>query len=359
MNILVSAYLDNNLGDDLMIKMMISEFPEHSFYLATENSMVKETFKEIDNLFFFNNRIYDLDFSTFDLFIKIGGSMFIVNSYGHVKQRIQEIKMLKKLKKNNIKRIAIGSNYGPFNIKYSERLIKKELSLYNLLTVRDEQSYNLLEQFKLKNVEYHMYEDIVYNLKQNNKNELGEIFGQQKRNTLGISAYRSKNSTQNHEMYRKLAAVADEYIEQNNGEVKLIAFDSENENDLSACYHILNFSENKNNIEIVPYTGDSKKILDTIRGCNKFIAIRFHAAVLCDLFGIPFFPIAYSNKMTNLMNDKNISWKTLTIDELISDDLIDTTRILDFSSYYIPNFKRNHAENHFSEVRNFIKKIGD
>ncbi len=29
---MIEAYLDNNLGDDLMIKLLVKKFPEHKFF---------------------------------------------------------------------------------------------------------------------------------------------------------------------------------------------------------------------------------------------------------------------------------------------------------------------------------------
>ncbi|MGA3486130.1 hypothetical protein ACA611_16015 [Lactiplantibacillus plantarum] len=45
MKIVVDAYLDNNLGDDLMIKLFADHFSEHNIYIFEDNSVVRETFK--------------------------------------------------------------------------------------------------------------------------------------------------------------------------------------------------------------------------------------------------------------------------------------------------------------------------
>src|SRR5699024_1305305 len=58
-------------------------------------------------------------------------------------------------------------------------------------------------------------------------------------------------------------------------------------------------------IELVDYTGDVNRFLEEISGCSKFVAVRFHSAIIAYIFSIPFLPIVYSNKTENFLNDIN------------------------------------------------------
>src|SRR5699024_3015738 len=104
--------------------------------------------------------------------------------------------------------------------------------------------------------------------------------------------------------------------------IKIFAFDSEQENDISAAFHIKNILVQKINIniEIIPYLGiNIDYFLEEFISVDYMIVIRFHAAILCDYFKIPYLPFAYSNKMTEYIYDNNSHQKILNFDNLTSE----------------------------------------
>lgn len=66
--------------------------------------------------------------------------------------------------------------------------------------------------------------------------------------------------------------------------------------------------------------------LDKLRNCEYMIAVRFHSAILSDIFKIPFIPVAYSNKMRNLMKDRDFKGEVINLDDLNLS--FDTTKIV-------------------------------
>ena len=50
MKIVLNAYLDNNLGDDLMIKLFAEYFSTDDIYINVDNTIFKEPFKDITNI---------------------------------------------------------------------------------------------------------------------------------------------------------------------------------------------------------------------------------------------------------------------------------------------------------------------
>lgn len=163
MNILVSAYLDNNLGDDLMIISLSKKFPEHNFYLTSSNSTVKRTFESFDNIIFHELELSDQYLKKFSVFLSIGGSLFNdINGVLGIIRRIKRIRILRKLKKKNIRIATIGCNLGPYNNRFGPLLTKLELKQNSLTTVRDKDSFRYIQKFKnIKN--NHLASDIVYN----------------------------------------------------------------------------------------------------------------------------------------------------------------------------------------------------
>jgi len=98
--------------------------------------------------------------------------------------------------------------------------------------------------------------------------------------------------------------------------VYLFAFNFENENDLSAAHHVKNLSRRKDKIVIIPFLGNVEEFLSSIQKCETMIAIRFHSAILSDIYKIPFLPIVYSNKMQNLLDDRNFKGRSIDLNNL-------------------------------------------
>ncbi|NLC39851.1 MAG: hypothetical protein GX763_02915, partial [Clostridiaceae bacterium] len=116
----------------------------------------------------------------------------------------------------------------------------------------------------------------------------------------------------------------------------------------------------KDNIEIIPYLGDETYFLEQYQACERMIAIRFHAAVLADIFEIPFLPVSYSNKMSNFLVDRAYEGPAFALRELCLthdlDGLVDTIikgEVL-FSTF---TGEQHNAALHFAELEKIFKGI--
>ncbi|TXK77948.1 polysaccharide pyruvyl transferase family protein [Paenibacillus sp. N3.4] len=354
MKILISAYLDNNIGDDLMIKLLATRFPECSFYIDTNNSAVINTFSQNGNIFCHKFNKSKRYLRQFQVHLSIGGSLFNnINSLMGIVHRILRIILLYRLKKNNIKLATIGCNLGPYKNRIGPLLTKIELQLNNLITVRDLDSYNLIENFKsIKN--FYLASDIVFNY-----SDKKDAVENNKPTCLGISTYRSiQNKETNYSSYVFLSAIADGFIEKTGSEVYLFAFDSENENDLSSAHHIKYISKYPEKISIIPYLGNHESIIKSMKQCDRFVSVRFHSAILCQILNIPFLPIVYSNKMQNYLNDEYyngllLQFKDMSIDKNnvaeIVNSIIENKNIFnDFSK------SKSDAKVHFDEFNKLV-----
>lgn len=352
MIIAIWAYLDNNLGDDMMVKLMAGRFPEHSFILYTDASIIKETFKDSKNITVKPTREVNKDLSDIGAYIVLGGSVFLITNIRQQISRLRGLLRFSKLKKNKVIIATLGSNLGPYSNKFGIKLTEWQLRYCDLVTVRDRDSYDLIKTFnKVKN--FHLADDIVYNY----SNVLGSRTA---KCGLGISVYRSLRTGENNQNnYYALAQIADKYIERTGKKVSLFAFDSENENDLSAAHHIFNLAGKKENIEIVPYIGNQDEFLDKFQNCERMIAIRFHSAILSDIFNIPFLPIVYSNKMQNLLDDRGFDGVIIKIEDLnmkldlesVVDNIISGKKLF---KKFIQN--KGNSNIHFDELEKIINK---
>lgn len=309
MKVMLFAYLDNNIGDDLMLKLISERFPDFKFYFYTSNTVVKNTLNQFKNFISRDPADRNNDLVFVDGILSIGGSIF--NDLNNIRgklSRIKKILFLNKAKKQGKKIITLGCNLGPYSDQLGVFLTLFELRMNSLVTVRDKASYDLINSNrKLNNL--HLADDIVYNL---NFTSCLDI-----KSGLGISAFRSTHKGENnYQNYQALAKIADEYIKKNNKIVRIFAFDSEAENDLSAAHHIFELIDNKNMVKIIPYIGNFDNFLSEFGGCECHIAIRFHSAILSDIFKIPFYPVAYSNKMKEFICDKFPDFDLINISSL-------------------------------------------
>jgi polysaccharide pyruvyl transferase WcaK-like protein len=176
---------------------------------------------------------------------------------------------------------------------------------------------------------------------------------------LGVSVYRSLSNKENNlSNYIVLAKIIDDFILKTNKSVRIFAFDTENENDLSAAHHVFNLCKNIEKIQILPYLGNENEFLTRYAECEKMIGIRFHSAIISDLLKIPFLPIIYSNKMRNWLEDNHFAGEYLYI-ENFKEDLIDVEKLVDeliegSNLFYRDNERENNFELHFNKLRELL-----
>ncbi|MBC9229532.1 polysaccharide pyruvyl transferase family protein [bacterium SPL81] len=344
MKIMLFAYLDNNIGDDLMLKLLSERFPNHHFYYYTSNTVVLNTLSQFENFVSRSPSQRQQDIDTVDGVLSIGGSIFNdLNTLRGKLARIRKILFIAKASRKGKLIATVGCNLGPYKDNLGWYLTSLELKFNSLITVRDRSSFDLLNTGSFKN--FHIADDIVYSLSV-------PIDGVS-RYGLGISAFRSTHlGENNYKNYVALATIIDKYIEQTNKKVRIFAFDSEHENDTSAALHIFNLSKCKENIEIVPYLGDINTFVNKFNQCEHHIAIRFHSAILSALMKIPFYPISYSNKMDALIEENYPEFKILNIAELDVEKIdicILLESLLDKSKLCYAN-KETSSQIHFEQL---------
>lgn len=352
MKIAIDAYLDNNLGDDLMIKLFANYFSEHEIYIFNSKTIIKKTFADVPNIKFCEPERFKEMLDVIDLHVTIGGSMFLLDSFKRWVQSRHRIWKARLLKKRGIKSATIGINLGPFDNKNIGLLLSKwELKYKDLITVRDQMSYDLLADGSLKSPIY-LFPDIVFSYSNEKTTETY---------SLGISAYRSKNPKYDNFLnYESMATLIDQHIESIGGKVALFAFDSEDENDLVAAYYIKKMAKYKENIEIIPYLDDSDYFIEKFAQCEKIVGVRFHSSVLALKLGIPLFSIYYSNKTINLMKDLGLQEFSVSLSDFYLQEERIATDITDNNLAILSPERRqqiaNESSGHFKKIEELLEQ---
>jgi len=311
MKILLSAYLDHNLGDDLFVDYFCRKYADHEVLLIYDQEMpLNAQLEGHQNLRKIGLKAAVKMMPRVDAFVMIGGSIF---------QDIPEFHRYD-VRRNVLVTIArffgarvyvMGSNIGPIHSSRAKRTFKYCFFLANGISVRDTASIELLRAWKCR-PNYVLAPDLIFSypyVPRRAPAKRGPV--------LGISVINIKSDSDQTGAYlRKLAQMVDRYlVEQADGVVRLFGFNGGAGNDGTAIERLVALTDggNRGRIETHQYgPGVSLEgFLDCFADCDFHICTRFHSLVLSLMYRIPFLPIAYSNKTTNLLHDLGFSARSV------------------------------------------------
>lgn len=304
MKIYIKAYINKNLGDDLFIKILTQRYPSQIFMISDnakylniknceyikENKLEKYYYKVLSMLTYGKVNYINKKMSKDDIFLIIGGSMFIEDN----KQKI-----FKYPDKINNDYFILGSNFGPYNTKRYINVYKKWFSKASDICFREQYSFNLFSD--LKNVR--IASDIVFSLNKHmivNENHLKKtkkiaLFSIIDCSNRNIEKFKNEYEEKIIQLIKKMIKFDYEII--------LMSF-CESEGDEKAINRILkkltNFS-----IKKYFYKGNVNEALNIINSSDIIIGSRFHANILGLVFNKTIIPIAYSDKTINVLKDIN------------------------------------------------------
>lgn len=328
MKIYIDAYLTKNLGDDLLVKILVDKYSKQSNLYISEKgkylklsgvNYIKENFiyklinkvlnKMTKNKFYIvNHKIKKMDVK-----IIIGGSLFMEMSSRDAKSKI-----IKDCKNYCI----IGSNFGPYkSIEYKQKY-EKYFSEAIDVCFRDEYSYNLFKEIPTTRCAT----DIVFSLNTNNIK-----LTDRKRAIISIIDCSKKLDSQYVQFYEDKILTLIKFLVKKNYEVCLMSF-CKSEGDEEATNSILKKIEEEKisgKIQKYFYDGNINQALNELGDSQIIIGTRFHANILGLIMRKTVIPIAYSDKTLNVLRDikfdgkyfdirdkKNFNVELLTEDDL-------------------------------------------
>lgn len=321
---LVDAYLAKNLGDDLFLKILFDRYrdAEVEWHLYTDDKTYSKTFGDYTNVIVhYNNIVFKLlnkinttyklrSFllaNKYDGFLKIGGSIFI-QAKKWKKQLNRNKYIIKSFKDKNKKVFIIGANFGPYTEENYQKTYRKIFKKCDDVCFRDEYSFNLFNDIDT----VRLAPDIIFTLNYTQKSKM--------KKTVGISVINLKDR-------HDLARYEDEYTNKNRELIEgfieegyniyLYSF-CEKQGDKEAILKILNSLQKEilNRVKIIEYKGDINEFLDTFSSMESIIGCRFHSIILSMVFNQGFYPIVYSNKTNNVLQDLNLGQYMTSIKDI-------------------------------------------
>lgn len=356
----VSGYWKSNLGDDLFLKIVCERYPHVKFYtfLDKKNS---EQFKQYNNLtIIYNNFLFRIvnklmrKMGMLQLqdilgpllaknFLEIGGSIFMQD-----KRWQYRLKQRNYARNQYSKYFIIGSNFGPFYDQEYEEKYKELFDSVDGISFRDSYSYNLFAEKNMTKAS-----DVIFGL------STSEYKRQNKKKQVVISVVdndsKNKDTSFNlQDKYESKIITTINKLTKEGYDVILMSF-CKYEGDTDVINRIYSRLGNNNHVKTFEYFHDIESALKLIADSEKVIASRFHACVLGLLFGCKVLPIAYSDKMMNLIQDIYKEKKWLSIKEFVNSDINSENFI--YLSENAAKLIGRDAENQFQFLDGFMKQI--
>ncbi len=317
LKVYVKAFLDQNFGDDLMLIRLLASFPAIDFYIyccEEKQAFYHQLLADYPNGKLISIELYQIENAYpchfFDYIVLLGGSVLQGSRNEGVFYRSRNIAALKSLATQGLKYLIIGCNIGPFINNYTENAVKSEIACADLLIARDRASYKYAH--KIINHKAHLAADLLWQSFSNIPKQ-APCYG------LGIAVLAAKDSEQTNQYSSFFAKLADDYIEQNQQKLALLALSCSPNSDLQLAELIKLKAQHQPMIDIICHQSTNQlQIIKGINQCRRIISIRFHAMIIALSQGIPLLPIYYSNKGANFGQDLGLAGRMLSLADLLA-----------------------------------------
>jgi polysaccharide pyruvyl transferase CsaB len=324
--IMISGYYGfNNTGDEAILKSMVGAFkekiPQVKIVILSKNPVQTSKTYQVNSI----NRLHLINIlkslKDTNLFISGGGGL-LQDSTGKGWSILYYLGLIIEAKILKVPVVIYAQGIGPINKKINKLLMKLILNKIELITVRDKQSRELLNDLGVKRPSICVNSDPSFLLEKKNINYVIEKHPYLKRLTslgnnyplIGISVRGYKEDSS--DLKRYFARIADYLIEKYN--VRIILFPFKFEEDIYISEEILSLMKNKSQADILKIRLEPEELLSIISRLSLMIGMRLHSIIFSSIVNIPFIALNYDPKVKYFVESLCLSELLLEIDENIS-----------------------------------------
>lgn len=379
MKILLKTYPELNLGDDLFLKIILERYPNVHFKMLANKKQYGSflsTYRNLDIIdrlehislfdrlilrtcisFKISNSLqekiykrfikkqYGTAFHDSDLFVTIGGSMFIENSTDRVNKNIIFYDVINEYFAHKPK-FYLGCNFGPY---YSENFLNSFKNIFKQsqdLSFREQASKDILNIEDIR-----INPDIVFcmeNIYTKTKKEKSVGF------VLVDPRIKKTDKKIDYKSYiESFKSIVDFYLRKNYS-IHFFSF-CKTENDEAVINDILDNNNTNSAIELILYNGDINTFLEKYSAVEAIYCGRFHSMILSMIFNQKILPIIYGEKMTNILPD--VSFKGTFIDISNIEKDVEVYHKYLYENEYDINELPQKANHHFINLDQLINKV--
>lgn len=310
------AYWAKNLGDDLMVYILLNRYPQYQFYCDgygadttfqnCPNFCAKETFYKkygrlnhllniltLNKFNFFNKFFQKLE-SRICCSVYIGGSLFIQDAQADIEKRLS----YERTRMAKWPLYIIGANFGPYQTESFRIAFESYFADCAGVTFRDRKSFGLFKH--LPNVNY--APDVVFNLnpaceQKASDSVLISVIDIEKR--CSISQYSSQYD-------QFIAEVCIETAKRGKTPVLMSFCKYEGDEDAITRIYSKLPKAVRQATDTFFYDGNLELALQLFEQAERIVATRFHAMILALCFNKPVFSVSYNSKVKNVLDDMGI-----------------------------------------------------
>lgn len=348
MNIRLTAYYDRNFGDDMMVRLAAAALGEHRLFLEQGREEFLVPFRGLDNVCFPSERknaIYDGE-------LRVTGSYFMVRREEHIRY-IRDRGLDERREKRRLRfKCILGCSAGPFVSLRAERAARFDIGNYDLITVRDRYSYDLIKKYN-KRAFVHCFPDIVFSLPDD------WIPAPTGEGLLGMVVHNDIIAPRDNGAFaRRMAQVCDKYIEKHGRPVLLFVFDIGVELDILCACNIKAWSKYPDMLEIVLHEDNGDHVLRQMARCGTVVSARLHGVILALRMGIPVLPVLYTDKTQHVLDDLGFTGKRYTVEEFVAasvESIYEETA--GAARFVLPAGISAEADRHFEVFRSYLEEL--
>lgn len=375
--VLLKIYPELNLGDDLFLKIVLERYKNTTFYILCDAKRYSSFSKQYNNIVLldllkhiniFDRALlkvtsllsvyklreliykrtlfkqYNICSNNYDVFLVVGGSMFIEGSVESSNRLIWYYEWVNKVFYDKSK-FFIGCNFGPYKNEKFLKLFTDVFKKATQVSFRDSCSEKMFPS--LKNIKVN--QDIVFNF--NFRNEVLE------RNSIGMILVDPRvklNGVIDYEKYiDKVIEIVKDLIKSKKKVVFFSFCKKENDEILYRDILLKLSGEELDFVEVVCYNGNLEYFLKRYSQIEYSIVSRFHGVILSLLFGQKILPISYSNKIDNMLEEIGYNGEVFQLSKIDEFDAENVIEKLEF--FPVSEDIKKSAEMHFIELDKILK----
>lgn len=325
--VMIYAYLEGNLGDDLMVWILCRRYPHIRFQVLAHKEY-KSTFRNLENLTVYSfddkkvvwwnkllNRMkhgkedfFRRQVRKADALVHIGGSVYMQHENYQMTYRNDCV-----LRETSRRMYVCGANFGPYKDEAYYKNYYRLLAEYDGVCFRDHYSYGLFE--KLPNVHY--APDVVFNyapsvsVGQKSEKKQVLISAIQMKNRSGV--FPISGYVQDYQKF--IAAVAETYIDAGY-RIKFMSF-CKSQGDPQAAAEIIECinPQKRAAIEEYIYEDNLEEAVSLFDESEIVVGTRFHSIILGWLKDKRVLPVVYDSKTLHTLEDNGCEFY-VTLDQL-------------------------------------------
>lgn len=288
--ILISGYYGfDNFGDEAILGLLIDKLKDCDVTVLTNNP--RKTFDTygVHSVYTFSIEHVLKEVAYCDVLISGGGSLLQNITSNQSLWFYSSIIQFAQLMKKEV--VIFAQGIGPIKGWFSTGLVKKLLKKCQYISVRDEKSLELLNKWKIKNV--NLVCDPIYSL---------EVEQPNRTNKIGVQLRTFETLTD--ELFDNIVKQIN--IRYYNREIELLSLQDEKDVGISQVFYNKLRKANPNIKVTIAKDLNNKEIINHISEYDCMIGMRYHACLVAVKYGVKTMAIGYDPKVELLAKENSI-----------------------------------------------------